>query len=426
MNVLQAANNRLKYIFDNFDNVYLSFSGGKDSGVMLNLTIDWMRKNVPDRKLFVYYMHYEAQYTMTTEYVDKVFTENTDILEIYNICVPFKVSTCTSMYEDHWRPWDEDKQELWVSPLPKNAYTAKDFDFYTPDMWDYEFQERFAKWLHLRNKATSTASLIGIRTQESFHRWKALHAERTADTNFSGKQYSTKIYPNVYNLYPIFDWKTEDIWVANAKFGWSYNRLYDIFYQAGIPLNEMRVASPFLSTAQSSLKLYQIIEPKTWGKLIGRVNGVNFTGLYGGTTAMGWRSITLPKGHTWKSYMFFLLSTLPEKTAQNYKNKLSVSEHFWRTKGGEVALETIQELKDNNVQLSEGQLNPVTNRKKIQLEYLDDIEVKEFKLIPTYKRMCICILKNDHCCKFMGYGQNKYEMSIRKQAELKYANLTSI
>ncbi len=426
MNVYESANNRLRYIFDNFDNVYLSFSGGKDSGVMLNLTIDWMRKNAPDRKLIVYYMHYEAQYTMTTEYVDKVFTENTDILEIYNICVPFKVSTCTSMYEDHWRPWDETKKELWVSPLPKNAYTAKDFDFYTADMWDYEFQTRFAKWLHIKKGATHTASLIGIRTQESFHRWKALHAERTADTNFNGKQYSTKMYPNIYNMYPIFDWKTEDVWVANAKFGWSYNKLYDVFHQAGIPLNEMRVASPFLSTAQSSLKLYQTIEPKTWGKLIGRVNGVNFTGLYGGTTAMGWRSITLPKGHTWKSYMFFLLSTLPEKTAQNYKNKLSVSEKFWRTKGGEVALETIQELRDNDVRLTEGDLNPITNRKKIQLEYLDDIEVKEFKLIPTYKRMCICIIKNDHACKFMGYGQNKYELSLRRGAEQKYKNILEL
>ena len=48
--------------------------------------------------------------------------------------------------------------------------------------------------------------------------------------------------------------------------------------------------------------------------MIGRVNGVGFAGLYGGTSALGWQSVKLPQGMTWKSYMEFLLGTLPEKT----------------------------------------------------------------------------------------------------------------
>jgi predicted phosphoadenosine phosphosulfate sulfurtransferase len=186
----------------------------------------------------------------------------------------------------------------------------------------------------------------------------------------------------------------------------------------------MRVASPFLSTAQDSLKLYRVIEPNAWAKLIGRVNGVNFTGLYGGTTAMGWKSIKLPKGHTWKSYMEFLLSTLPRETSQRYKKKLKSSINYWLVKGGEVSEETIQELKDQNVELIEvGALNPITNRRKIRLEYLDDVDLKEFRLIPTFKRMCICIIKNDHACKYMGFGQTKYELQLRRNAENKFKNI---
>jgi predicted phosphoadenosine phosphosulfate sulfurtransferase len=64
------------------------------------------------------------------------------------------------------------------------------------------------------------------------------------------------------------------------------------------------------------------------------VNGVNFAGIYGGTTAMGWKSIKLPPGHTWKSYMEFLLSTLPEDTADNYifVQHTSNSEHWPRNR----------------------------------------------------------------------------------------------
>ena len=68
-NVYEAAQKRLSYIFENFDNVYVSFSGGKDSGVLLNMAAEFVRKNKPSAKLSVYHMDYEAQYDQTTDYV---------------------------------------------------------------------------------------------------------------------------------------------------------------------------------------------------------------------------------------------------------------------------------------------------------------------------------------------------------------------
>lgn len=419
MNVYEAANNRLKYIFDNFDNVYVSFSGGKDSGVLLNLAIDWMRKNAPGRKLGLFHLDYEAQYTMTTEYVNKTLSENSDILDVYRCCVPFKVSTCTSMTESYWRPWEEGKKDIWVSKMPENAKTY--FSFYDQDMWDYEFQEKFSLWYHKMKGAKRTACLVGIRTQESLNRWRAIHSDRNYH-NYMGKNWTKNMYDNVFNCYPIFDWTTQDIWIGNAKFNWSYNKLYDIMYQAGIPIDQQRVASPFISTAISSLKFYKVIEPKTWGKLIGRVNGVNFSGLYGGTTAMGWKSIKLPVGHTWKSYMFFLLDTLPKNTADNYRAKLSVSQEFWRTKGGCLSNEVTEKLKAMDIPI---QIQPAGNYKTdklpVTMEYLDDCDIAEFTQIPTYKRMCICILKNDHLMKYAGFSltknEEKYRQSILKRYE---------
>lgn len=423
MNVYEAANKRLELIFNEFDNIYVSFSGGKDSGVLLNLCIDYIRKNNLKRKIGVFHIDYEAQYQMTTDYVDLELSKNLDILDVYRICLPISAQCSTSSYSNHWIPWDRDKKDLWVRDLPMNSISEMnhEFDFFKKGMWDYELQKVFSKWIHEKNKSEKTAVLVGIRTQESFHRWKALFAERTADTNYNELIYTTKVYNNVYNFYPIFDWKTEDIWTANQKNKWDYNKLYDLFYKAGVTLNQMRVASPFNDYAMESLKLYKVIDPNNWGKMIGRVNGVNFAGLYGGTTAMGWKSIKLPSGHTWKSYMEFLLKTLPKEVADNYKKKLQKSIEFWQKKGGEVSLETIEEMQSQGIELSGiGELNKKTGRKKIQLEYLDDVDVKEFKLIPTYKRMCICIMKNDHTCKYMGFGLTKHEWLLRRKAEKNY------
>lgn len=423
MNVHDSAIKRIEIIFKEFDNIYVSFSGGKDSGVLLNLCIDYIRQNNLNRKIGVFHLDYEAQYTFTTQYVDQMMSENSDILTMYRCCIPFKVTTCTSMYDTFWRPWDESKKELWVSKLPEVCYTKADFDFYSPKMWDYEFQEKFSKWIHEKTGAKKTACLVGIRTQESLNRWRAIHSDRNYK-KYNKHEWTRLVYPNVYNAYPIYDWITEDIWTANAKFNWKYNKLYDVYYQAGVTIDQMRVASPFLSTAQDSLKLYRIIEPNTWGKLIGRVNGVNFTGIYGGTTAMGWRSLKLPEGHTWKSYMEFLLSTLPKKSAEGYKKKLETSVKFWREKGGVLSEDVIKKLTENGIEFSVKETtNYRTDKKPVCMEYIDDIDIPEFSDIPTYKRMCVSIMKNDHLCKFMGFSLTKNEIEIRKQAEEKYKNL---
>lgn len=419
--VYEASMERIKYIFDNFDHIYVSFSGGKDSGVMLNLVLKYLKDNRLKRKITLMHLDYEAQYEMTTDYVKLMEDKYKDYLNIYHVCVPFKVSTCTSMFQNYWRPWEESKKDIWVRDLPENAMTKDDFDFYDESQWDYDFQEELSVWSHKREKAKRTAVLVGIRTQESLNRWRAITKER--NSYYSDKKYSKKIADNVYNFYPIYDWTTEDIWVANAKFGWDYNKLYDLYYQAGLPIEAMRVASPFISEGQETLKLYKVIEPHTWGKLVSRVNGVNFTGLYGGTTAMGWKNITKPDGMTWKQYMEFLLDTLPENTKQNYLNKLETSIKFWKEKGGVLSDEVIKELDDLSIKYEFGTHNYKTTKKSVKLDYLDDLDIKDFKAIPTYKRMCICILKNDHTCKYMGFSPTKTEMQKRKEAIKKYGKL---
>lgn len=426
-NVLEAALERFEFVFNEFDNVLVAFSGGKDSGVLLNLCYKYAKENNMIHKLFMYHLDYEAQYSMTTEYVTKCFLELYPDIKKFWLCLPIAAQCAVSMYQDHWTPWDNNKKNIWVRDMPDNDFVINEencpFEF-KKDTLDYEVQDNFCQWFS--KEYGKTAVMIGIRTDESLNRFRAIAG------NQKKNQYKTLDWINgygddlTYKTYPLYDWTTKDIWIANARYGFSYNKLYDLYYQAGLNIDEMRVASPFNDCAVNSLKLYKVIEPNVWGKMIGRVNGVNFAGIYGGTTAMGWKNIKLPKGHTWKSYMYFLLGTLPEKVKENYLKKLEASKKSWIVGGG-VDKKTIEELEKEGAPLIRtGKISNRGNRDKeiIQFnDYLDDTTVTDFKRIPTYKRMCICIMKNDHLCKYMGFAPTKRETEKRKNVMEKYKNI---
>lgn len=420
LNVYEAAERRLKIIFDHFDYVYVSFSGGKDSGVLLNLCIDYLRRYAPGRRLGVFHMDYEAQYRYTTEYVERVFASNRDLLDVYHCCVPFKVMTCTSMHQSYWRPWDEAQRDIWVRERPADALTAADFPFFSNDLWDYDFQYLFAPWLRAKIGCRRICALVGIRTQESFDRWRAVYSDRNFN-HLNGLKWTHCIDRQVCTAYPIYDWKTTDVWTAYGRFCWDYNELYDLFHQAGVPMSRQRVASPFISQAIPSLQVYRAVDPDTWGRMVNRVNGVNFAATYGNTSVMGRRTIACPPGFTWREYMYFLLNTLPADIRRNYLEKLEVSIRFWRERGGCLADETIEKLRQAGIPFTIGPPSAYhTTKRPVRMEYIEDFDIPEFRELPTYKRVCICILKNDHLCKYMGFSQTKQEKERADRVMEKY------
>lgn len=423
--VYSAALDRLNYIFDEFDNVLVAFSGGKDSGVVLNLTYEVAKERDRLDSFGYYFLDYEAQYQMTIDYVKSEFERLNDVKR-YWLALPNSVPTATSMKQGLWVPWEQPKKDIWVREMPTEDYVINQFN--AP--WDYKIGERdykvqtdFTKWFSSKNG--KTAVLIGIRADESLDRFRAIKSTNKVNS-YHDKNYMTKIADDTFNAYPIYDWNVQDVWVANAKNGYPYNKLYDLFYKAGVGINQMRVASPFLSEGLDSLKYYQVIEPDTWAKMIGRVNGVNFAGIYGGTTAMGWKSIKLPPGMTWKSYLGFLLSTLPPETRKEYEKIFETSIKFWREKGGVLDQKTIDELRETGIKIEVGNK---TNYKTTKLpvtfdEYPDSADgITDFRVVPSYKRMCITIMKNDHTAKYMGFAQTKEQIKKRKKAIEKYENI---
>jgi len=422
--VYEAAEKRLSYVFSEFDNVLVAFSGGKDSGVLLNLAYDYAKKNNMTKKFGMYFLDYEAQYQATIKYVHAEF-ERLDDIKRYWLCLPNSVPTATSIIDNLWIPWEKSKENIWVREMPTDNYVINQDNtqwYYKQGERDYKVQNDFTKWYASENG--KTAVLIAIRADESLDRYRAIKSERKVN-GYKSTNYINKSAQGVYNVYPIYDWSVEDIWTANSRFGYSYNPIYDLYYRAGMKLNDMRVASPFLSEGISSLKYYQVLEPNTWAKMLGRVNGVNFSGIYGGTTAMGWKNIKLPPNMTWQSYLKFLLSTLPKQTREDYEKIFKTSFEFWRDKGGVLDDQTIQELKDAGIKIEVGgKTNYRTDKLPVKFpEYPDDTPVTDFKAVPSFKRMCVTIMKNDHTAKYMGFAQTKAQVEKRRKAMEKYANI---
>lgn len=423
-NVYDAAMERIEYIFSEFPNVLVAFSGGKDSGLLLNLAYDYAKKHNKLDQLSVYFLDYEAQYKATMDYVAETFESLGDINK-YWLALPNSVPSATSMTTGYWIPWDESKRDIWVRDMPQEDYVINEHNVpfeYKPGTDDYTVQEDFTKWFSKTHG--KTAVMIGIRAAESLDRYRAIKSNNKVN-GYKDLNYAIKKDDITTNVYPIYDWETSDIWVANAKFAYFYNSIYDLMYLAGVPIDSMRVASPFLSQGLSSLELYKAIEPDTWAKMVGRVNGVNFAGIYGGTTAMGWKSIKLPPGHTWKSYLDFLLKTLPENTRKDYQRIFKTSIEFWKNKGGVLSEETISELEELGLSpIRHKPTNYKTNKIPVTFEeYPDDADVADFKSVPSYKRMAITIMKNDHTAKYMGFAKTKAQMERRKKALEKYRSL---
>jgi predicted phosphoadenosine phosphosulfate sulfurtransferase len=431
MNVLEATNERLKIIFEDFENVLVAFSCGKDSGVLLNLTYKYAKENNMLHKLSFYYEDYEADYKYTDEYADRTFKELHDVKNRYWLCLPISAACSVSMYEPRWIPWDDEKKDIWVRKMPDYDYVVNIHNCpypFTKGTRGFDARIHFSQWF--ADTHGTTAVLIGIRAQESLTR-RAIFTSQHRVMMHKGLTYSKVVTDNMINFYPIYDWLTEDIWVCNAKFGFDYNKIYDLYYQAGLSIDQMRVASPFHLSGQENLKLYRVIDPNNWGRMVGRVNGCNFGGIYGGTSAMGWRKITKPDHFTWKQYAEFLLSTLPEGTKKKFLYHLDRLKSAWKEKGYGRNPRVIKQMIaegieiENTKEISKLCTKPdIYEIIKIKSDIPDETKIPHnFRICPSWKAVCMTILKNDWGLTYMSVSRPTEKRKLKDAGLDKYTKL---
>jgi len=385
-NVLQASKERISVIFDSFDKYYISFSGGKDSTVMMHLVMEEAIKR--NKKVGILIIDLEAQYTHTIEHIAIMIDLYRDHIDLHWFCGELLLRNAVSDFQPKWVCWDEDNKDIWVREKPEAASDLAQYDFYVPKMEFEEFMVIFGDWY---SQGESTAGFIGIRSDESLHRFRAITAEKK-DLMFQDYKWTTKITKNTYNIYPIYDWQTKDIWVYHAKNKQKpHNKIYDLMTMAGVKFGDQRLCQPFGDDQKKGLWLYQILEPDTWIKLLHRVSGVNSGALYVKESGNinGRKDVIKPEGHSWSSYTNYLLKTLPPPMQEHYKQRFVKFIAGWKKRG----------------------------YLKIPDEAPHDLEVKSWA--PSWKRMARSILRNDYYCKGLGQTQPLSE-SYEKYKAIKH------
>lgn len=374
-NVLEAAKERISIVFDQFNKIYLSFSGGKDSTVMLHLVADEARKR--QRKFGLLIVDLEGQFSLTIDHVEKCVNEYSDTTELFWVCLPIHLRNAVSVFDPFWKCWDNEKKEDWIRDKPKCAIRDNEyFEFFEDGMEFEEFVPLFGEWYA---KGESCACLVGIRADESLNRFRTIAS--TKKKRLNDYQWTTLVTDNVFNIYPIYDWKTEDIWTYHAKFpGRRHNRLYDYMFMAGVPLAHMRICQPYGDDQRRGLWLFHLVEPNTWAKIVARVSGANSGALYINDSGNinGYNQISKPEGHTWESFAKLLLQTMPEKTKEHYENKIMLFIKWWVERGYG---EGIPDEADHELETKKG--------------------------VPSWRRVCKSLLRNDYWCKGLGFTQHK-------------------
>ena len=377
IDVLTAARQRIEWIFDTFPRIYLSFSGGKDSTVLLHLVMDEAQKR--GRSIGVLFVDLEAQYKLTIDHALECFQAYREHIDPYWIALPLALRNAVSMYQPKWMCWEPGKEKDWVRKPPKFAITDPDyFPFFRQGMEFEDFTPAFAHWYS--GDEVLTACLVAIRTDESLHRWGTIKGSRKKC--LEGKQWTTWMNQGVYNCYPVYDWRTRDIWIYHGKTGRPYNKLYDRMSQAGLSIHQQRICQPYGDDQRKGLWLFHRIEPETWSKVVARVNGANSGALYARESGniLGNIKITKPEGHTWESFARLILESLPESTKEHYKNKIAVFLQWWHDRGYPNGIPDEAEPKE-----------------------------EQARKVPSWRRICKALLRHDYWCKGLSFSQTKPE-----------------
>jgi predicted phosphoadenosine phosphosulfate sulfurtransferase len=293
-NVFDAALDRIRLLFDEFPNVIVNISGGKDSTVVLNLAliVAEEKKRLPLNVLFI---DQEAEWQTVIDHIRVVMADPQ--IKPYWLQVPIKIFNATSTLEPWLQCWEDGKEwmrEKELGSIHENKYGTDRF----AQMFDGFIANMFPD--------QKACYLAGVRTEETPMRFLGLTGHNTYNGITWGKIINRKV--GHYSFYPIYDWSYTDVWKSIHDNKWSYCKIYDYMYQQGVQINKMRVSNLHHETAVHALFYLQEIEGETWSKLTKRLSGIN------SVTHIG-NEFLCPHDlpfmfETWRDYRDYLLENL--------------------------------------------------------------------------------------------------------------------
>lgn len=337
-NVYHKSLERVRYCYDNFSEVMVACSGGKDSSVILDLAIQVAKEKnkLPVKVLF---LDQEVEWGATVEYMKKLH-ENPDI-RLYWFQIPFDLWNTLSLESKFLSCWDESCRDLWVHE--KMPYSIHTNDFYVKGKKVTRFHD-LLNILYTKAKEPDSdlvCVLSGLRAEESLsRRMKTLGTNKRGNHNdiswLTTRKGSDKVM-----AYPIYDYTFDDIWIYIENRNVLYNEIYDKFYRHNIPIGKFRVSALIHETAYHSVLILQELEPEVYNRFFNRIHDVS--------TFSHLKDDLYPKElpymfSDWKEYRDYLLDHLiPEEDRDIFRKRWigQDSERFYKSHVREVCINDI-------------------------------------------------------------------------------------
>lgn len=311
LNVLQAARERISFIFDAFENIHVSISGGKDSTVLAHLTLEEAKRR--GRRVGIFFLDEEVVYQSTVEMVEYVMEEMApdNVIPLW-LQLEFNLTNATSLTDTQFVPWESGKHKIWMRPKKSYAIKFAPWDRATEIVADknkgFGFYDVF---VNFERCYTNTAFLVGLRGTESPNRWRTV-SKNPADINGRSVYWATTKGAN-YSMYPLYDWNFHDVWKYIFEHRLRYHRIYDHQFKKGYSITEMRISSLIHEKSFKSIVDLPEFEPDTYNRLLKRAKGIALA-QETGKKAKLFRAQKLPKNFdSWRAYRDFLIETHPDQ-----------------------------------------------------------------------------------------------------------------
>ena len=262
--VLEAAKKRIAWLFDEFEEVVVSVSRGKDSTVVFELSYAEAQKR--GKTLKCLFLDQEAEWDATIAEIRKI--RDRKGIEMLWYQAGFKINNASSYDQDWLYLWEKGKEDVWIRPYEEGSIRTDFGDVEWYDMFPLVTKEQFGN--------QKMCYIGGVRTEESPQRARSL----TQSETYKGRTWGKKLDERheQFTFYPIYDWSYSDVWKAIHDHGWHYNPVYDWMYQYGISVMDMRVSSLFHESSVRALFFMQEFEKDNYNRLVKRLQGVDTAG----------------------------------------------------------------------------------------------------------------------------------------------------
>lgn len=267
LNVFDAANDRLKYIFDNYpdERIFINFSGGKDSTCVLFLAFLYAEKL--GRKFNIIFIDQEFENNTTIQFIEKIREQYRDkYLKFYWVC-PRMWRKVTFLDDRVIEVWAKEESKN-VRPFPSDCY-HHDMTKKMPKK--SSLIRKISASFYAEQKINNCAFILGLRANESLRRYVAV-TSREGIENIPWSSRGTG--KGNMNFYPIYDWYDKDDWKFIHDFNIPYNPIYDLYYQKNIPVQEMRTSSILNLHALKKLSIIKEIDIEYYDMIVKKIADV--------------------------------------------------------------------------------------------------------------------------------------------------------